>query len=64
MKLTAIIIDPSNFIHMQERPARRRVTIELTPLQSRQLELKTVGSIGGHEIKEEYGEIILEKDGD
>ncbi len=61
MKITVIIRDDSPMIFCGDNPSYRRVTIELTPEQEEQLELKFVGQQGKHDYYEQYSQCFIEE---
>jgi hypothetical protein len=60
MKLTVIIRDDSPFMHLQEPPRHRSVTLYFTPEQRKELKLRSIGRVGGEEFFEEISQCFIE----
>ena len=59
-KLTVIIRDDAPWIHMQQSPRMRSVSILLNEYQRKQLMLAHTGKIGGKDIFEEIDRCFIE----
>ena len=60
--LRFVISNISPFIHLQEPPTKRVVTIELTPEQREALKLKWTGTNGGIEFFENISDVFFEQE--
>ena len=59
-KITVVITDPAPIAILNEPCTHRRVTIDLTPGQAKQLELRRTGTSSGTPIHEFYGIALFE----
>ena len=60
--LRFVIMNLTNFIHVQEPPTKRVVTIELTPEQREALKLKWTGRSGGMDEFEQISDVFFEQE--